>query len=69
MNLLIGDSHSLRMPINNCEHIPCLGGSAMGLSNDKSKSGCNKHILSKIKKNTNGLYFCLGVLTLILFMY
>lgn len=60
MNLLIGDSHSLRMSINNCDHIPCLGGSAMGLSNDNSKSGFNKHILSKIKKKHERFIFLFG---------
>lgn len=60
MNLLIGDSHSLRMPINNLENVTCLGGSAMGLSNDNSKSGFNKHILSKIKPQHKNFIFLFG---------
>ena len=49
MNLLIGDSHSENINVNNLEHLLCSAGSAKGLNNPNSISQYHNKILNYTK--------------------
>ena len=61
MNLIIGDSHSKNITINNSTNCLCIGGTAKGLNNPKSISQYNNIIVNTVKNNKyNNLVFLFG---------
>ena len=62
MNIIIGDSHSRNIILNTPYDVClCIGGTAKGLNNPKSKSNYNNIIINNVRQNNyNNLIFLFG---------
>lgn len=61
MNLIAGDSHSIKICFNNSIHVLCSAGSAKGLNNANSISQYGNMLINNIKTNDySNLFFLFG---------